>query len=230
MNITEFYKYIENPDLLNNDTVAKLKDVIERYAFFQAARILYLKNLYNLNDDKYKNELPVTSLYSPNRKQLYFLIHSTDKKEKPESSEHIQLQFDNKEESVTISTTQQSYQIFEQAEKMTFDEWLYYLNNTPQTTDNIATTSDIIDNFLKQADSIGRIKATENTSNEDLSELLTPPEELEIISESLANLYYKQGYFEKALKMYEKIILKYPEKSIYFANIIQELKQQLNKN
>ncbi|MGQ9846711.1 MAG: tetratricopeptide repeat protein [Bacteroidales bacterium] len=88
----------------------------------------------------------------------------------------------------------------------------------------------LIDKFLENASSLTRIKVENATNNEDLTKHLIPAEELEIISEPLAQLYYKQGYYDKALKMYEKIILNNPEKSIYFASIIQEIKNKLNKS
>lgn len=46
----------------------------------------------------------------------------------------------------------------------------------------------------------------------------------EIVSETLAKLYLKQGHKEKGIRMYEKLILKFPEKSVYFASEIEKLK------
>jgi hypothetical protein len=46
----------------------------------------------------------------------------------------------------------------------------------------------------------------------------------DILSETLAKLYARQGYRDKAVKMYERLILAFPEKSAYFAAQIAELK------
>ena len=50
----------------------------------------------------------------------------------------------------------------------------------------------------------------------------------DLLSETLAQIYVKQGAYEKALLMYEKMCLKYPEKKIYFAARIKEIKEIVN--
>lgn len=47
--------------------------------------------------------------------------------------------------------------------------------------------------------------------------------ESDLISESLAQILTKQGKYDKAIAMYKKLSLRNPEKSTYFANLIQEL-------
>ena len=49
-----------------------------------------------------------------------------------------------------------------------------------------------------------------------------------LITETLAGMYEKQGNFNKAISMYEKLSLKYPEKSLIFAARIQEIKNKIN--
>ena len=48
----------------------------------------------------------------------------------------------------------------------------------------------------------------------------------EILSESLAQLYAMQGLKDEAIDMYEKLSLKNPKKSTYFAEIIRKLKKE----
>ena len=43
------------------------------------------------------------------------------------------------------------------------------------------------------------------------------------ITEPLAEIYATQGYLEQAKEIYSKLILRYPEKSAYFATLIEKL-------
>jgi hypothetical protein len=50
-------------------------------------------------------------------------------------------------------------------------------------------------------------------------------ENQDVISETLAKLYAKQGYRDKAAQMYARLALLFPEKSPYFAAEIEKLKK-----
>ena len=49
----------------------------------------------------------------------------------------------------------------------------------------------------------------------------------EIMTETLAKLYMDQGYYKRALALYEQLSLKYPEKSSFFAPFIADIKSKL---
>lgn len=51
---------------------------------------------------------------------------------------------------------------------------------------------------------------------------------LDFCTETLAQIYAEQGYFEQARKIYAKLILAFPEKSAYFASLIRELDKLIN--
>ena len=46
-----------------------------------------------------------------------------------------------------------------------------------------------------------------------------------VYTETLAEIYAKQGLTSQAIEVYSKLILLYPEKSTYFASLIENLKQ-----
>ncbi len=50
----------------------------------------------------------------------------------------------------------------------------------------------------------------------------------EFVTETLAKIYEKQGLYQESIMAYEKLSLKYPEKNVYFASRIEEIKKILN--
>ncbi len=51
----------------------------------------------------------------------------------------------------------------------------------------------------------------------------------DLVSETLAEIYTGQMLFDKAIDTYKKLSLKFPEKSAYFAQLIDNLEKKLNK-
>ncbi len=85
---------------------------------------------------------------------------------------------------------------------------------------------DIIDRFLKENPRISSQKEAVAAPNPPAIVDNSVEEDNELVSETLADILLKQGKNQKALGIYEKLCLKYPEKSSYFANQIENLKNQ----
>lgn len=49
---------------------------------------------------------------------------------------------------------------------------------------------------------------------------------MDFVTETLASIYADQGYYDKAIEVYAKLILLYPEKSTYFASLVNEIKSK----
>ncbi|MDY6800657.1 MAG: hypothetical protein SVU94_05470 [Bacteroidota bacterium] len=89
-----------------------------------------------------------------------------------------------------------------------------------------ADDNDLIARFIAEKP---RIKPKEVADHQkDISQESTKEDD-DLLTETLIKVYIAQGYIEKAIKSYEKLSLKYPEKSTYFADQIKKLKEQLNK-
>ncbi|MHA8098662.1 hypothetical protein VR479_05130 [Aquirufa aurantiipilula] len=84
----------------------------------------------------------------------------------------------------------------------------------------------VIDDFLQNLPSIARPKkhvSDEDTDVLDLAEL----KNVIPVSETFAEILERQEKYERAIEMYEKLSLIKPEKSLYFASRISELKHKL---
>ncbi len=113
-------------------------------------------------------------------------------------------------------------------ENRSFSDWLHIMHyaSPQQKEEGIAHRKkemDLIDNFLSAKPETISI-SDKNVKELDVVPKNTTPQE-EILSETLANIYIKQGHKNKAIAIFEKLHLKYPEKSVYFARRITELKE-----
>ena len=94
---------------------------------------------------------------------------------------------------------------------------------TEQSEPKKLSRKELIDKFILENPSISRPKAEFYNPISVAQNSIIDQEN--IVSETLAKIYEKQGYFEKAISIYEKLGLKYPEKSRYFAAQIERIKE-----
>ncbi len=86
----------------------------------------------------------------------------------------------------------------------------------------------ILDKFMRENPSISRPK-TEFFNPATVAKN-SAEEKDEIVSETLARIYLKQGLIKKSILTYEKLCLIYPHKNAYFAALINKIKTEHNIN
>ncbi len=67
---------IDNPHLLDRQTLYELRELVAQYPYYQPARLLLLKNLYILHDTSFDDELRRAALYVPDRRKLFELVEA----------------------------------------------------------------------------------------------------------------------------------------------------------
>jgi len=199
MQVEEFNKLIEGTNPFNEKTAEELKAVVKTYPSFQMAWLLYLKNLKEIESPEFESVLKIVAIRINNRKLLYNFLNSEIKKESAD---------------VNQKTTISSIYDVEPEEKA-------------------ETEDSLIDKFLQSDHGVIRQDPDEpkDFSNDRLKEVAEKSieENEEIITETLANIYLQQKNYKKALDAFEKLSLKYPGKSVYFASRIKEIEEIKNK-
>lgn len=87
-----------------------------------------------------------------------------------------------------------------------------------------ADEGDLIDRFIKKDPKIRRKEIDEVKNNELARQSVQEDESL--VTETMARIYEQQGKIDRAKRAYELLSLKYPEKSVYFADRIKRLSKK----
>ena len=100
-----------------------------------------------------------------------------------------------------------------------------HLAEYPSTEIKDAKGAEIIAKFLKE-DPIIKPPKPEQIDNENKAKK-SAEDHYDLVSETLAKIYIEQMLYHKAIDTYKKLSLKYPEKSRYFADLIQSIEKKL---
>ncbi|MFZ2339084.1 MAG: hypothetical protein WAW07_05100 [Bacteroidales bacterium] len=84
--------------------------------------------------------------------------------------------------------------------------------------------ADLIDRFIISNPRIEPKMEKQVVQNEDLSRPFTEEQGV-FVTETLAKIYLTQGYYSRAIDIYDKLCLKFPEKSDYFAAQIEKIRE-----
>jgi tetratricopeptide (TPR) repeat protein len=76
MNVTDYTYLINKPNIISENQTVALEKVLDEFPFFQSARALRLKGLYNQNSFRYNFALKVTAAHTTDRTVLFDFITS----------------------------------------------------------------------------------------------------------------------------------------------------------
>jgi len=237
MNRDQFISYLTHPENLNAGTLEELNTLVNDFPYFQSARLLLAMNLFKEQNIRYDSELKTTAIYAGNRKILKQHIDRisrliAEKEEKvnlTEEHDTVVTKTETKPKTETPSeadTITQLKKIIEQRIREIEEEKKLQGEEKKKKPLSKKSKLSLIDEFIQNEPSISRPKEKFYDPVDKAKESIVEQED--IVSETLAGIYYDQGYLEKAINMYNKLILKVPEKSSYFAALIEKAKKELN--
>jgi tetratricopeptide (TPR) repeat protein len=324
LNISEYTHLINKPDAVHNQQTEVLEKIVQEFPYFQSARALYLKGLYNQNSFKYNYALKITAAHTTDRSVLFDFITSdtftsiqkglyeqkaaeilditVKESEIIEEAPKLEPRENTVEQSIAASikeatsetaaeletetiieelpveiptpevteiaetpseithengeTVEDKLEIgkplpFSLGEKHSFREWLQLSKFKPIVREETVSEPDaifnepeqqapsevnfekqkkkeLIDKFIEASPKIPPVKKDASlpgtfyeSSKADSSFLMT---------ETLARVYLEQKKYQKAIQAYEILILKYPEKSSFFADRILDIKNLQQNN
>ncbi len=273
MNTNDYINLLNNSKAINDKQTLILETIVQEFPFYQSARALYLKGLYNQESFRYNYELKKAAAHTSDRSVLFDFITSEDFKIfQQEIYDSYQAGIQNiivadfevvqesndivlvEEEVIPVETTpiptetidvetptpneivEAELEIgkplqFEKNETHSFSEWLQLAKispivreeeeKKPEISSELEKKFDLIEKFIElnpripQAKDAVSVPVNIAKSNEMPSSIMT---------ETLAQIYLEQKKYTKAVQAYEILILKYPEKSSFFADRIKNIK------
>lgn len=241
----KFIEFIRHPEKVGTDDLQELEALVERYPYFQAARMLYLKVLYLQAGTRFRHELTSSTVHITDHKQLLHYLNQLPgthlrnvksdvhdipvgptiytQEEQAKQIEDLEGSIEtkpsiagNEEENIIDLNISAGYSLTDEEDFVDSDK-----QTNTKNKNNI-----LIDNFIENNPSMPKAPDTSEDIR-DLSEE-NPYAQDELFTETLAKIYTKQKLYDKAITTYIKLSLKYPEKSVYFANRIEKIKEIIN--
>ena len=252
MDKERFQYIIKNPQSINDNDIEMLLSLVDSYPYFTIAQVLLAVG-YDLTEDKKLNkQLRLAAAMSPDRNSLRHLLAESKEKKNTcdlpdEFGNESQQTTDNGQQSldsivipeIDLNKSQEELSkemdLLEEKRK-SLDELKYLIEQRiielerekeeVNKEEKTLSKTEIIDKFISENPQISRPK--QEFYNPMVVAQTSVVDKENIISETLATIYLNQGYVEKAISVYQKLSLKNPEKSVYFAELIEKAKNKFN--
>jgi tetratricopeptide (TPR) repeat protein len=239
MNKESFSYLTANPSDISLKDLVALESLTEEFSYCQLAYTLVAKAYHTQYAEELANEkIRQAAAHALSRNALRKLIHNqfdnhVTLTHRPKfESEYLTKLFNQEVKDVSEDSLktpipdQHPLEFMDDSSKIlkdtisdiTHSETNTYTTNTPNQWDIINTFIDKDPGLIRST----KQKIMEAGKQEDLSGSSVRLSK-GIVTENFAKILATQGRYEKAIEVYEQLILKFPEKKAYFAEKIEEL-------
>lgn len=211
-----FEKLLKEGKSLNAGDGEHLLEVIRQWPYLNEARLLYAAWQYHFAPEEFEKSLPEAALYAGHPLRFRDLIQERAPQEKGNGADT------RPEKARPREKTELKKEPLQEASERPAPA-AARADSPPQKAPD---PDDLIERFLKTAPRIAVKKdySAPEESNPDKSLV----DEGGLVSETLARIHAGQGHYKKAIEIYNKLSLKFPGKSSYFAARIKDLQKKLH--
>ncbi len=238
MNRQEFTGFIQHPHTIDPGLKDDLRNLADHYSYCSSIQVLYTFLLHAANDHEVNFQLKKAAAYATSRKKLKELMENITIRETAAiaSTQAIEIApvAAISREPVESVVTPANDEMMERVRRRLAEIEAEKHTKAPEEKPEIALTGSENTEYLRP-DSLSKEEIIEKFIREDprishpKASFFRPSEyavksnidDTDIVSETLARLYKEQGNLAKAIMVYEKLSLLFPEKSSYFAAQIE---------
>lgn len=205
-----FDQLVKNPGLITADVIPQLEATIKAFPYCQIPYSMLAKASSLAGTEKLEETRPRAAAYALSRVALQQLVESDNERYDAtvDVDDILEPQIAPEpldSEDILITTVEQQ------------------ASAELQRSEEQRRQQQIIQGFMKKNPRIARQDNNLEPVSIDLSSRLAVSTEGSIETEAFANILIRQGKIEKAIDVYQKLILKKPEKRNYFAKKLSEL-------
>lgn len=221
MNLQTMLDYLSLQAPVKTKDLEELERLVSQYPWFTIGQQLLLKGYKDTSNERFNELSKVVPLYVLSRRRLFLFLEKT-----PAIDDNlIELDMESVIESIPVDQQDKIGQHSNDNLLMSFNNEFFSLEQFVELEEQEETTptDELIAKFIQANPRIiPKMIIVDNQPENIIKESV----EEELVSETLANIYIQQGLYDLAVACYEKLSLQDPQKSVYFAGLIESVKDK----